>query len=84
MLLMSLIACASLAAGVLRLPWWTIFVGPAVAIAIGAYEVSTESPDYDMHGFGYYIGGLAAGVCVVGWLLGRVVAALAAPRPQRP
>jgi hypothetical protein len=53
-----------------------------VTLAIGAHYVSKESAGYDMHGFGYWIGGFFGAVCVVVWLLGRGLAVLARIRPR--
>jgi hypothetical protein len=70
----------SFATGLLRLPWWTVLVWPAVSFGLGAYLVADEPPNYDMPGFGYYVGGSVAVVCVAAWLLGRGLAALARGR----
>ena len=62
--------------GLLRLPWWTILLGPMGSGGLGVYAVVTEAAGDDMHGFGYYIGGFVGVVCVAAWLLGRGAAAL--------
>jgi hypothetical protein len=66
----------SFGTGLLRLPWWSMLLWPAASIALGVYAVLQESPNYDMHGFGYAVGGLVALICVAAWLLGRAVIAL--------
>jgi hypothetical protein len=48
----------------------------AASLGLGTYLVADEPPDYDMHGFGYYVGGFVGLVCVAAWLLGRGLAAL--------
>lgn len=63
--------------GLLRLPWWTIFVGPAAGLGLGALSVAYEPSNYDMPGFGYYVGGVLAVLAAAAWLLGRGLAALA-------
>ena len=66
----------SFATGTVRLPWWTLLVWPTASLGLGVYLVADEPPDYDMHGFGYYVGGFVGLVCVAAWLLGRGLAAL--------
>ena len=63
-------------AGVLRWPWWTVLIAPAMSIAIGVVTVVNEPPNYDMPGFGYYVGGVMAVIAVVAWLGGRGLALL--------
>jgi hypothetical protein len=72
----------SLCTGLLRPPWWTMFVWPAASMGVGVSAVMTEEPNYDMHGFGYFVGGVAAVLCLVAWLLGRGVAAVSGARPK--
>jgi hypothetical protein len=67
----------SFCTGLLRPPWWTLFAWPAVSVGFGVYDVGNEPPNYDMPGFGYYVGGFVAVLCVVAWLLGRGLVALA-------
>lgn len=74
----------SFGTGLLRLPWWSMFLWPAASIGVGVYAVLEESPSYDMHGFGYVIGGLVAVVCVAAWLLGRALIALLTRRSGHP
>ena len=63
----------SFATGLLRLPRWTILPWPVASVALGVYAVATEPTNYDMHGFGYFVGaGIAAGP-VIAWLLDRAV-----------
>ena len=72
-----LLVGASLCIGVLRPPWWTVVLCPLISLGLGIYEVGTERPNYDMHGFGYYIGGFFAVLCVAAWFLGRGLVTLA-------
>ncbi len=67
----------SAATGALRLPRWTVVVWPVVSIGLGVRAVANEVPNYDMHGFGYLVGGVAAVICAITWLLGRRFASLA-------
>jgi hypothetical protein len=76
----SLIVFASFALGLLRLPWWSLLIGPAVSLGLGAYAVAREPTYFDMHGFGYVFGAFAAVVCAVAWLLGRGLAIWLGPR----
>jgi hypothetical protein len=62
--------------GLLRLPWWTVAVSPAVSLGVGALSVADEPPSYDMPGFGYYLGVAGAVLAVFAWLLGRGLAEL--------
>lgn len=67
----------SLCTGLLRRSWWTILGWPAISMGLGVYASVDESPNYDMPGLGYYVGGFVAVVCIIGWLLGRGAATLA-------
>jgi len=67
----------SFATGLMRGPWWTALAWPVASMGLGVYAVANEGPNYDMHGFGYSLGAVAAVVCVAAWLLGRGVAAIA-------
>ena len=72
-----LLLAVSCFVGLLRLPRWTVLVAPIASVGVGVYAVADEPANYDMHGFGYAVGGLAAVLCVVAWLLGRALAAIA-------
>jgi hypothetical protein len=60
--------------GATRLPWWAAVIFPVVCIGVGVGSVMTEPENYDMHGFGYYIGGFLAAACVCFWFGGRAFA----------
>jgi hypothetical protein len=62
--------------GLCRGPWWTGLLPAVTAIAVGVLAVVTEPANYDMHGFGYLVGAVAAVVCVLAWLLGFGMATL--------
>ena len=64
-------------AGLLRLPRWASVVPPAASVGVGIYAVVHEPANYDMHGFGYAVGGLVALACMAAWLLGRGLATVA-------
>jgi hypothetical protein len=70
----------SLCTGLLRPPWWTVLVWPAASVGLGIASVATERPEYDMHGFGYLVGAVAAILCVLAWCAGRGAAAVASRR----
>jgi hypothetical protein len=65
-----------------RLPWWAALPWPLVCIVIGALDVQSEPPNYDMHGYGYLIGGFGAFLCVAAWGIARVSVRLEASRDQ--
>lgn len=67
------VAALSLCCGALRLPAWTVALGPALSIGLGVYSVTQEPTGYDMHGFGYTLGIFGACVCAVAWLIGRAL-----------
>ena len=58
-------------AGVSRLSWPSIAIGPASAIALGLVATASEPVNYDMHGLALAVGiyGALTGVAV--WLLAR-------------
>jgi hypothetical protein len=56
----------------LRSPW-TVALWPAVSVGAGVAVVANEARGYDMHGFGYYLGGIAAVASVAAWFAGRAV-----------
>ena len=60
--------------GLLPLSRWSILVWPAASVGLGIYALVAEPPNYDMHGFGFFVGLFAAVLCLAGWLLGRGVA----------
>ena len=76
-LLMILCAFATGAAAPSR---WTIALWPVVSGGVGIYAVASEPTNYDMHGFGYALGGLAAIMSAVAWLVGRLLRRLATRR----
>jgi hypothetical protein len=69
-----LLLVMSICTGVLRVPRWTVLVWPVASVALGIYLVADEPANYDMHGFGYGLGGFVAVLCVVAWLVGRGLA----------
>lgn len=79
-----LFVLASFMAGVLRLPRWSLLLGPVASLSLGVYAVAAEPAHYDMHGFGYVFGVFVAIVCAVAWLLGRGLAAWLGPRQSHP
>jgi hypothetical protein len=76
MLLWSSLLGLAFVLGLLRLPWWTVAACPAASLAVGALAVANEPSGYDMHGFGYYVGVVAAVLGVAAWLVGRGLAVL--------
>jgi hypothetical protein len=68
----------------LRAAGWTILIWPAASIGLGVRAVATEQPEYDMHGFGYLVGGIAAAACAIAWLIGRALATFARHRSHHP
>lgn len=66
---------AAFVAGMLRLPWWTLLVCPALSIGLGIYGNWALEPNKGLH-IGVFIGVTVAAMCVVTWLLGRGLAAL--------
>ena len=75
-LLYLVLAVAAFGAGFAAFPVWTIAPGPVVSAVLGIHAVATEPANYDMAGFGYYLGAFGAAVCVIGWLAGRAGASL--------
>ncbi|MBN1527609.1 MAG: hypothetical protein JW895_01010 [Thermoleophilaceae bacterium] len=67
-----LTAIAPYLTGLSRLRAWSIAIWPVIHVALGAYGVANESPNYDMHGFALGVGIILAGAALVGWLAGRV------------
>src|SRR4051794_22811308 len=52
-----LLLVMSVCTGLLRVPWWTVLVWPVTSVVLGVYFVADEPANYDMHGFGYGLGG---------------------------
>ena len=71
-----LLVGAALVAGMLRLPWWTFLVCPALSIGLGIYGNWALGPNQGLP-IGLGIGLIIAVMCIVTWLLGRGLAALA-------
>lgn len=65
-----------LATGWLSRHWQTVLVWPAVCLGLGALAVADEPGNYDMHGFGFYVGAAGALVAVAAWLAGRLLRAV--------
>lgn len=59
--------------GLMSTRWQTILIWPAVSLAFWAWQVATEPSNYDMHGFGNYIGAVGAVVSVLAWLAGATL-----------
>jgi hypothetical protein len=70
-LIILLLIVFSFAAGMRRLPRWTLLIAPAGCLAFGAELVDSAPPEDDMAGIGYGVGIFLAVVCVLVWIVGR-------------
>ena len=85
LLVIILLIVLSFAAGMRRLAWWTILIGPLGCLGVGAELVSATPVYDDLRGLNSALGIALAIVCALLWLLGRgtVAAADRGTQPRR-